>query len=173
MGIFSQKDEHIYYDRREWMIGRIIKVFIFSLLVHVIVHLFVKGSPFNARLFILGTWYSFVFTLMFMLVFDGSLRITATTSKIRLWEGFLFSRTISYDEIVDIVFKASPTVINHREKLPSRKQRNFGVMIDETESSELVINLYNGDFCIIVTKHAQLVLTAIRKAQPNIKIKID
>ena len=117
----------------------------------------------------------FILASPLLLIADkGSLRITVTASKMRFWQGFFFfRRTILYDEIVDIVLQKNPIVNLDRKRPPSRKLNEFDARMRATENTEFIINLQDGDFCIIGSTHAQEVLAAIKKAQPHINIKND
>ena len=166
----SQKETHIFYDRREWAAASIIFFFAFFFALSIFLgYVLGEREPFGR----LGRAFFFVLFLMLCsLAFadSGNLRITVTVSGIRLKQGFFFShRTISYDEIVDIVFENSTEITLH-ERPPSQEERYFSVLPFRTEGSEFIINLHDGDVCIVGSAHTKKILDAIKKAQPHIEI---
>ena len=161
----QNEETHIYYDRREWSVYGI---FLSTAYIYVV------GLVLLSELIPVGSWgwYFILVSPLILLADYGSLRITVTASKIRLLNGFFFSRrTISYDEIVDIVFHKNPTpkVNLDRTRPSSRKPNKFDARAKAVEKSLFIINLHDGDFCIIGSVHTQEVLGAIKKAQPHIE----
>ena len=103
-----------------------------------------------------------VIGLLSIIVDQGSLRISVTAFEITVKNGFLFWRKeISYDEIVDIIFKNGPRL----QAIPVDDKRTYGDM-----GQRFVINTHDDDAYIIQSQYAQEVLDAIRKANPRIKI---
>ena len=95
---------------------------------------------------------------MILLADFGSLRIVLTNLELKIQMGFCFSRrTIRYEEILNIVenpkggFAAYPrTLINNRSYTSG------------SSNPIIKVNLINGGYCIIQSKHAGDIASILR-----------
>ena len=158
--VISQKGNYIY-NHREWAIGYFI--FISCILASNFWPAFHTGV--YGTISIKSSLLS-VFFLQYL-----NMHITITGSEITLQQGFfLNSRTVTYDEVADIIFKDSSKFAYSRLwnlLSPFNKSRGFGL---GPKKLQIVIKLKKDNYYVIRSKHAEEILAAISKARPSIKI---